>query len=124
MSTIVGDQNIPMASAVGGDTELSERVHVHRRISWPAIFGAVILVISIQVLFSLLGAGIGLGTVNTNAGNTSGAAVLGIGAGVWWIISSFIALMVGGYVAGWLAGIETRRDGALQIGRASCRERV
>jgi hypothetical protein len=113
MPTIVGDQNIPLASVVGGDTELSEPVHVHRRISWPAIFGAVILVISMQVLFSLLGAGIGLGTVNTNAGNTPGAAVLGIGAGVWWIISSFIALMVGGYVAGWLAGIETRRDGAL-----------
>jgi hypothetical protein len=113
MSTIVGDQNIPMTSAVGSDTQLSERVHVHRRISWAAIFGAVILVISIQVLFSLLGAGIGLGSVNTNAGNTPGAAVLGIGAGVWWIISSFIALMVGGYVAGWLAGIETRRDGVL-----------
>jgi hypothetical protein len=113
MSTTVGDQNIPMASAVGHDTQLSERVHVHRRISWPAIFGAVILVISIQVLFSLLGAGIGLGTVNTNAGSTPGGAVLGIGAGVWWIISSFIALMVGGYVAGWLAGIETRRDGVL-----------
>src|ERR1700744_5267043 len=64
-STIVGDQNIPMSSAVGPDTQLSERVHVHRRISWAAIFGAVILIISIQVLFSLLGAGIWLGTVNT-----------------------------------------------------------
>jgi hypothetical protein len=65
------------------------------------------------MLLSLLGVGIGLGTVNTNAGNTPGAAVLGIGAGVWWIISSFVALLVGGYVAGWLAGAETRRDGAL-----------
>jgi hypothetical protein len=112
-STIVGDQNIPMSSAVGPDTQLSERVHVHRRISWAAIFGAVILIISIQVLFSLLGAGIGLGTVNTNAGTTPGAAILSVGAGVWWIISSFVALMVGGYVAGWLAGIESRRDGVL-----------
>ena len=113
MSTIVGNPQIPMTSAVGSESELMERSHIHRRISWPAIFGAVILVIAIQVLLSLLGVGIGLGTVNTNAGETPGASALGIGAGVWWIISSFIALLVGGYVAGWLAGIETRRDGAL-----------
>ena len=113
MSTIVGGPHIPMTSAVGSESAPMEGPHVHRRISWPAIFGAVILVIAIQVLLGLLGVGIGLGTVNTNAGNTPGAAVLGIGAGVWWIISSFIALLVGGYVAGWLAGIETRRDGAL-----------
>jgi hypothetical protein len=113
MSTIVDNPQIHMTSAVGGETNLSERAHIHRRICWPAIFGAVILVIAVQVLLSLLGVGIGLGTVDTNAGDTPGAAVLGIGAGVWWIISSFIALLVGGYVAGWLAGIETRRDGAL-----------
>jgi hypothetical protein len=113
MSTIIGNPNIPMTSTVSSESGLMEGPHIHRRISWPAIFGAVILVIAIQVLLSLLGVGIGLGTVNTNAGNTPDAAVLGIGAGLWWIISSFIALLVGGYVAGWLAGIETRRDGAL-----------
>jgi hypothetical protein len=113
MSTMIGDSHIPMTPAVGSESALTERPHIHRRISWPAIFGAVILVIAIQVLLSLLGVGIGLGTVNTNAGNTPGAAVLGIGAGAWWIISSFVALLVGGYVAGWLAGIETRRDGVL-----------
>lgn len=113
MSTIIGNPNIPMTSTVSSESGLMEGPHIHRRISWPAIFGAVILVIAIQVLLSLLGVGIGLGTVNTNAGNTPDAAVLGIGAGLWWIVSSFIALLVGGYVAGWLAGIETRRDGAL-----------
>jgi hypothetical protein len=113
MSSMIGNSHIPMTPAVGSESALTERPHIRRRISWPAIFGAVILVIAIQVLLSLLGVGIGLGTVNTNGGNTPGAAVLGIGAGVWWIISSFVALLVGGYVAGWLAGIETRRDGVL-----------
>src|SRR6202008_3736166 len=35
------------------------------------------------------------------------------GAGVWWVISSCIALGLGGYVAAWPAGIEIRLDGVL-----------
>ncbi len=87
--------------------------HTHRRISWAAIFGGVILVVTVQLLLSLLGAGVGLGTVDTNAGTTPGASSLGIGAGLWWLISSIIALGFGGYVAAWLAGIELRWDGIL-----------
>jgi hypothetical protein len=87
--------------------------HTHRRISWAAIFGGVILVVAIQLLLSLLGAGIGLGTVNVNAGTTPNASSLGIGAGVWWVVSSCLALFFGGYIAAWLAGIEIRFDGWL-----------
>ena len=87
--------------------------HTHQRISWAAIFGGVILVVAVQLLLSLLGAGIGLGTVNTNLGSTPTASSLGIGAGVWWVVSSYIALGLGGYVAAWFAGIEIRFDGVL-----------
>ena len=87
--------------------------HTHRRISWAAIFGGVVLVVAVQLLLSMLGAGIGLGTVNTNAGSTPDASSFGIGAGVWWVVSSIIALGFGGYVAAWLAGIELRWDGLL-----------
>ena len=38
---------------------------------------------------------------------------LGIGAGLWWILSSCIAIGVGGFVAAWFAGIEIRFDGVL-----------
>jgi hypothetical protein len=88
-------------------------IHTHRRISWAAIFGGVILVVAVQLLLSLLGAGIGLGTVDVNAGNMPSAKGLGIGAGIWWVISSCIALGVGGYIAAWLAGVEIRFDGVL-----------
>jgi hypothetical protein len=87
--------------------------HVHRRISWGALFGGVILVVVTQVLLSMLGAGIGLGTVNVNAGTTPDASSFGIGAGAWWLVSSCVALFLGGYVAAWLAGIEIRFDGML-----------
>lgn len=87
--------------------------HIHRRISWAAIFGGVILALAVQLVLSLLGAGIGLGTVSTNAGDTPSASSLGIGAGIWWVISSCLAIAAGGYVAAWLAGIEIRFDGVL-----------
>ena len=73
----------------------------------------MILVIAVQLLFSLLGAGIGLGTVSVNAGTTPDASSLGVGAAIWWLISSIIALAFGGYVAAWLAGVELRWDGLL-----------
>lgn len=87
--------------------------HIHRRISWAAVFGGVILVVAVQLLLSLLGAGIGLGTVNVNAGTTPDASSIGLGAGLWWLVSSIVALAFGGYIAAWLAGIELRWDGLL-----------
>jgi hypothetical protein len=101
------------ARSVETTTTLSGGTHVHRRILWAAIFGGVILVVVVQLLLSTLGAGIGLGTVNVNAGTTPDASNLGIGAGAWWLISSCLALFCGSYVAAWLAGIEIRFDGAL-----------
>jgi hypothetical protein len=95
------------------DTIAPVGTHTHRRISWAAIFGGVILIVAIQLLLSLLGAGIGLGTVDTNAGSTPSPSSLGLGAGIWWVVSSCIALVAGGYVAAWLAGIELRFDGML-----------
>jgi len=94
-------------------TTMAGGAHTHRRISWGALFGGVILVVAVQVLLSMLGAGIGLGTVNTNAGTTPDASSAGIGAGVWWVISSMLALAFGGYASAWLAGIELRWDGVL-----------
>ena len=101
-STVVSTMN-----RIEGDS------HTHRRISWAAITGGVVLVVVLQLLLSLLGAGVGLGTVNTNAGSTPMASTLGIGAGLWWILSSCISIGVGGFVAAWFAGVEIRFDGVL-----------
>lgn len=114
----MSDRPYPGVSPIGGTpfettTMLSGGAHIHRRISWAAIFGGVILVVVVQLLLSTLGAGVGFGTVNVNAGTTPDAGSLGLGAGVWWIISSCIALFFGGYAAAWLAGIELRFDGVL-----------
>jgi hypothetical protein len=94
-------------------TVMGSGSHTHRRISWAAIFGGVILTVTVQLLLSFLGSGIGLSQVDVNGGTTPSAGSLGMGAGIWWIVSSCIALAFGGYVAAWLAGIEHRFDGVL-----------
>lgn len=103
----------PEVTTVDTTTALGGGSHLHRRISWAAIFGGVVIVVAIQLLLSLLGAAVGLGTVNTTAGSTPTGGSLGIGAGIWWIVSSCVALFAGGYIAAWLAGIEIRFDGML-----------
>lgn len=114
MSTTYSNEPPFRGSAIDATSNLTSATpHLHRRISWGAISGGVILVIAVQLLLSLLGAGIGLDTVNTNAGTTPNASSLGIGAGAWWVVTSIIALAFGGYVAAWLAGIELRWDGLL-----------
>ena len=101
------------ATNLGPSPAGADGAHTHRRISWAAIFGGVIMAVAVQILLSSLGAAIGLGTINVNAGTTPNAGSLGVGAAIWWLISSCIALFIGGYVAGWLAGIETTFDGML-----------
>lgn len=113
MSTSTYDPRLSRPITADMTATLIDESYTHRRISWAAIFGGVIIVVAVQLLLSLLGIGIGLGTVDANAGGTPTANSLGIGAGLWWVISSCVALGVGGYVAAWLAGIEIRFDGVL-----------
>ena len=111
MTDIYDRQVKPVASNAFGLSAAGS--HIHRRIAWGAIFGGAVIVVSIQILLSLLGAGIGLGTVNLAAGSTPDISSFGIGAGLWWVVSTCIALFAGGYAAAWLAGNEVRFDGVL-----------
>ena len=84
-----------------------------KRVSWAAVFAGVILALGLQLLLSLLGAGIGMSTVDPIQRETPSATTLGLSAGIWWAISSLIALYIGGWVAGHLAGIPRRVDGVI-----------
>lgn len=84
-----------------------------RRISWGAVFAGVVLALVVQLLLNMLGAGIGLSTVDAVEGDTPSAAAFGISAGIWWLVSSLIALFIGGWIAGHLAGIPRNSDGII-----------
>lgn len=94
------------------DIDLAGSQHVHKRVSWPALFAGAVLVVSVQLLLSLLGAAIGFSALDVGGGMPS-ASSFGTGAGIWWVVSSCAALFIGGYAAAWLAGSEIRFDGLL-----------
>lgn len=83
----------------------------HTRISWGAIFAGVIIAVAIQIVLGILGTGIGLTMVDPTEGTTPGAAGFGIGAGLYWLITTIIALGAGGYAAARVAGVHDRFDG-------------
>ncbi len=84
-----------------------------KRVLWGAIFAGMVIAVVVQLLLSLLGAGIGLGTVDPLHYNTPDASSFGIGAAIWWAVSSVIALFAGGWVAGHLSGSTLRTDAIL-----------
>ena len=80
------------------------------RISWGAIFAGVVLAIAVQLVLGILGAGIGLTMVDPVQGTTPGAAGFGIGAGLYWLVTTVLALGAGGYAAARVAGVHERFD--------------
>jgi len=80
------------------------------RLSWGAIFAGVVIAVAVQLVLGILGAGIGLTMVDPVEGTTPGAAGFGIGAGIYWLITTLIALGVGGYAAARVAGVHERFD--------------
>ncbi|CAN5213287.1 hypothetical protein BH23GEM4_BH23GEM4_17330 [soil metagenome] len=79
------------------------------RLSWGAIFAGVVIATVLQVVFSLLG--VGLGFLGWDPGDP--LANLGIGAAIWTGIAGIVSLFIGGLTTGRLAGVLTRGDGAL-----------
>jgi hypothetical protein len=74
----------------------------YKRISWAAIFAGAMVALGIQLLLSLLGMGIGMGSVDPLR-EPNPLAGLGIGTLIWWTITLMIALYAGGWVAGKLS---------------------
>lgn len=107
-------QNPRGAAHVGttSSTYLTERLSWTRRISWSAVFAGVLVAIIVQLLLSLLGLGIGLSTIDPLEEQNS-AEGLGIGAAIWYGVSSLIALFLGGWVAGRLAAAPRTFDNTL-----------
>ena len=77
------------------------------------MFAGVVVAISFNLVLAVLGIGIGLTTIDPTQAESPQASTLGIAATVWWIVTALLSLASGGWVAGRLAGMPTRLDGAL-----------
>jgi len=83
-----------------------------RRVSWGALIAGALIALIVHLMLTLLGLGVGAMTLEP----TGGQAVpegLGIGAAIWSGVSVLIAMFVGGWFAGYLAGAPEKTDGAL-----------
>lgn len=83
-----------------------------KRISWGAVIAGVVIILVVQLLLSMLGVGVGASTIDPT-GETPAGTTLGIGAGIWWVLSALIAVFAGSWVASRLAGSPDRTDGML-----------
>ncbi|MHB9155446.1 MAG: hypothetical protein ACYC5N_07115 [Endomicrobiales bacterium] len=93
------------------DTEVRTTAVV-THVSWKAIFAGAFIAMAIQYALALMGLGIGLATINPASGDVPGTG-LGIGAAIWWIIISVVALYFGGWVSSRLAGILSASEAVL-----------
>lgn len=85
-----------------------------RRISWGAVLAGAVKALVIQVLLAMLGTGIGASTIDPmTAGESPSATALGGGAAAWWVVSSLISLVSGGWVAGRLSGANRTTEGGM-----------
>lgn len=84
-----------------------------KRMSWGAVIAGVVTAIAAQVVFTSLGAAIGLTVAYARDGGGADASRIGMAAGLWWLITGLLSLFAGGWVAGRLSGVIQRRDGGL-----------
>ena len=79
------------------------------RLSWGAIFAGFVVATALQMVFSTLGAAIGLTAFDPGQGDS--ARALGMGVIIWFAITAIVSMYVGGLTTGRMAGILTRGDG-------------
>lgn len=79
------------------------------RISWGAVFAGAVVALVTQLTLSILGIAIGASSIDPL---TEQNPVAGIGTetGIWFVITSLLALFAGGWVAGRLAGVPRATD--------------
>lgn len=82
-------------------------------ISWPAIFGGVVCIVSVLLLLNLLGIAFGFGSIDP-AQEKNPLSGIGTGSWIWWVVSNIIALFAGGYVAGRVGNTFHNKSGMIQ----------
>jgi hypothetical protein len=80
-----------------------------RRVSWGGVFAGMVAVLLIQLVLLLLG----LAVAGGKAAATQSLRGLGVGAGIWWIVSGIIAGFFGAMIASRLASVPNKTDGTL-----------
>lgn len=98
-----GHYDVPAAGVTG--------LPIHKRVSWGAIFAGVAIALTIQIVLGLLGVAFGASSFDPLQEQNPGKGI-GIGAAIWLVVSSLIAMYIGSWFAGRLSG-GPRLDGRM-----------
>ncbi|MGU3538449.1 PhnA-like protein [Methylobacterium sp. A54F] len=90
----------PLPAEAHADT----RAVLLNQVSWGAIFAGAVTALVTQVILNLVGVGVGLASVGTNAADNPAASTVSLSAGVWFVVSGIVASLAGGLIAGRLSG--------------------
>ncbi len=77
------------------------------RISWGAVIAGVVVALATAMLLGLIGVALGVSGIQPSA------AATGIGTGLWAVISTVVAMALGGYIAARLCGTYSHLDSEL-----------
>lgn len=81
---------------------------VRSRVSWQAIIAGSVVALAVYLVLTLLGSAIGLSVADRVDGRS-----IGIGAAVYAIVVTALALFSGGFVASQMTAGENKREGAM-----------
>ncbi|NJQ98261.1 MAG: hypothetical protein HC784_12975, partial [Hydrococcus sp. CSU_1_8] len=90
-----------------------EVAEYHDRVRWGPILAGLVVALSSQLILSSLGAAIGLSGLAGSGAPRSNAEDVGLGIGIWSIISLLISLFIGGWVTARACGPMNRSTGLL-----------
>ncbi|MFB2834311.1 hypothetical protein [Floridanema evergladense] len=85
----------------------------HDRVRWGPIISGLLIALATQLVLSSLGAAIGLTSLANSGAPRSNAGDVGVGVGIWSIISLLIGLFVGGWMTARASGPMNRNTALL-----------
>lgn len=89
-----------------------DSTYATKPILWGAVFAGAVIAIVAQLVLSVLGIAIGASTINP-AQEANPVQGIGIGAGIYFVLSAVISLFAGGYAAGSLVAVQDTRTRTL-----------
>ena len=97
-----------------GDYDSSYSSLEHSSISWRAIFAGAFISLLAYLTLTSLGVAIGGASLRGVIAGGEGGQALGIGSGIWLVVTALISLYFGSYMASRVSGLITSRIGSVQ----------
>jgi hypothetical protein len=98
----VGDRTVPIAVT-----------NYHDQVRWGPIVAGLVIALSTQLVLSALGVAVGATNIGDSGAPRTDAPGVGVGIGIWSIISLLIALFAGGWTAARTSGRISRNSALL-----------